>query len=248
MSKRAVDPRASFAHSARLALIVPLALERQCLSTAPATDSGTFITISQSGQGAYNAGRAARAAVEQGATALMSVGVAGGLVEGLSAGDAVIPDAVIDADSGRRFGCSESWSAMIRDRINALGGIHSGALLSVTDVLGTPMEKTAAADRYGSIACDMESAAVASIAHEAQVHFAALRVVSDAFSDELPKNVSQWVDNSGNALVRPVLGAMMSPGRWRSVISMTTRFRLAQRRLRQLSESLAAAAYCCPRS
>jgi adenosylhomocysteine nucleosidase len=247
MSGGAVNTPASFGHAARLTLIVPLALERRCLSSEPSNPSGTVITISQSGQGAKNAARAARAAIEQGATALMSIGVAGGLVERISTGDVVVPDRVIDSASGRTFGCSESWSSALRQCSGALGSVHSGTLLSVTDVLGTPEAKSSAAHRYGSIACDMESAAVASIAHEAQVHFAVLRVISDAYSDRLPNNVAGWVDNSGNARVRPVLGAMMSPGRWRTVISMATRFRLAQRRLSKLSEILVAAAYCCPK-
>lgn len=246
VSNAAVDTRASFAPVARLALIVPLALERQCLSAGSGAQSGTVISISQSGQGADNAARAAHTAIEQGATALMSVGVAGALVPGLSAGAAVIPDAVIDADSGRRFECSVSWSSAMRKCVDPMGDVYSGTLLGVSKVLATPSAKATAASRFGSIACDMESAAIAATASAAQVHFAVLRVISDAVSDELPGDVSGWVDRFGNARLRPVLGAMMSPRRWPSIISMTTRFRLAQRRLRRLSESLVVAAYCCP--
>jgi adenosylhomocysteine nucleosidase len=248
MSGRAADSHSSFSHSARLALIVPLALERQCLSTQQRAGSGTAISVSQSGQGALNAARAAQAAVQQGATALMSVGVAGGLVAELSAGDVVIPDAVIDAESGRQFECSTPWAEAMRLQLRELGDAASGRLLSVSDVLVTPAEKANAATRFGALACDMESAAVAAVAQEHQTHFAAVRVISDALADELPSNVGNWVDGSGNARVKPVLGAMISPGRWRSVISMSTRFRLAQRRLRQLSEHLVRADYCCPRS
>ncbi len=245
MPKAALDAPAS-APPARLALIVPLALERQCLSTGTAPRSATTVSVSQSGQGADNAARAARAALAQGATALMSVGVAGGLVPGLSAGDVVIPDRVIDDRSARSFSCSRAWSEAMRESVSELGVVSAGALLSVTDVLVSPAGKAAAAQSFDAVACDMESAAIAAVAHEAQVHFAALRVISDAVSDELPGNVSGWVDESGNARMGPVLGAMMSPGRWRTVISMTTRFRLAQRRLRQASETLLAAGYCCP--
>ena len=248
MSRRAAGTHSSFARSARLALIVPLALERQCLSTRQRQSSNVDISVSQSGQGAQNAARAARAAVAQGATALMSVGVAGGLVAELSAGDFVIPDAVIDADSGRRFECSDSWVASMREQLKDTDNASAGTLLSVTDVLTAPLEKAAAATRFAAVACDMESAAVAAVAHEHQVHFAVLRVISDALSDELPSNVGSWVDSSGNARVKPVLGAMMSPGRWHCVISMSTRFRLAQRRLRRLSARLVGVDYCCPRS
>jgi len=247
MSERAFEADASKARPAQLALIVPLALERQCLADTEVNHHGTIVTISQCGQGARNAARAARAAIEQGATALMSIGVAGGLAKGPDAGDAVVPDTVVNAEDGRAVACSQSWVAALRNHIDALGGAHSGSLLSVPDVLGKSSEKTAAGNRFRCVACDMESSAIGMVAQEAGVYFAVLRVISDTYSDELPNNVSRWVDNSGNARVAPVLGAIMSPARWRSVISMTTRFRFAQRRLRELSGALGAAAYCCPK-
>lgn len=247
MSDQAFEADASLARSAQLTLIVPLALERQCLGAGAANHAGTIVTVSQCGQGAGNAARAARAAIEHGATALMSIGVAGGLAEGLDAGDVVVPDTVVHAEDGRTVSCSQSWAQALRDRIDALGGAHSGSLLSVPDVLGKSSEKIAAGKQFACVACDMESSAIATVAQEAGVFFAVLRVISDTYLDELPNNVSGWVDNSGNARVAPVLGAMMSPGRWRSVISMTSRFRFAQRRLRALSGALGAAAYCCPK-
>jgi adenosylhomocysteine nucleosidase len=177
----------------------------------------------------------------------MSIGVAGGLVADLSAGDVVIPDAVIDSERGTQLDCSAAWSATMRESFSSDGRVTGGRLLSVSNVLATPAEKADAATRFSALACDMESAAVAAVAREHGVDFAAVRVISDGIADELPSNVGSWVDEVGNARVKPVLGAMMSPGRWRTVISMSTRFRLAQRRLRELSERLEAVDYCCPR-
>jgi len=92
----------------------------------------------------------------------------------------------------------------------------------------------------------MESAAVAAVAADAGVQFCALRIISDTYQDRLPDSVADWVDDTGNARVLPVLGELRSPARWRGVVTMVSRFHIAQRRLKQLSELLVSAAYCCP--
>jgi adenosylhomocysteine nucleosidase len=232
------------AESVRLALIVPLALERQCLTSAAAERSDSQLMILQSGQGADNAARIARLAIANGAQALLSIGVAGALSQELAAGDVVVPTAVIDAQTATKIDCSHGWSEALRRKVSESGTAHGGTLLSVTGVLASAAQKAAAAQRFGSVACDMESAAIAATAQEAKLQFAVLRVISDAAADELPSDVSNWVDSSGNPRMRPVLGAMLSPGRWRSVISMALNFRIARRRLRHLSEHLSAMDYC----
>lgn len=236
-------------HSARsplrLALIVPLALERQCLREVATGRAEVPVRVLQSGQGELNARRAAQSALRQGATALLSVGVAGALVPDLDAGDAVVPATVIAA-AGRNIDCAADWSRRIRAHIEGMCRVSDGALVCVPEVLTTPESKRSAAQRYDAVACDMESAAIAAVAGEAGADFAALRVISDRSSDVLPHDVASWVDEAGRAKLRPVLGALLSPSLWRPVMTMNRRFHIARRSLRRLSESLAAAAYCCP--
>lgn len=246
MPDTAVDAPPSSALPPRLALIVPLALERNCLVSGPLLQCGADVEVLQCGQGELNARRAAQSAVRHGASALLSVGVAGALAPGLHAGDAVVPAAVVAAPSGRRTDCSAQWSRMLRAHIEGQCRVSDGALLSVPDVLSTPAAKRSAAGQYDAVACDMESAAIAAVASDTGVHFAALRVISDTAADELPDDVAGWVDEAGNAKLLPVLSALLSPSRWRSVMTMNRRFQSARRSLRQLSHSLAAAAYCCP--
>lgn len=248
MAGTAVSRTDSFTQTPRLVLIVPLAVERQCLSGVEATQFGAAVSVLQSGQGAQNAANAARTAIDRGATALLSIGVAGGLSQETAVGDVVVPDAVVEATRGTRIECAPAWAAAIRDVLAPLRGIHAGCLLSVPEVIGNSAARQAAADAYGAIACDMESAAIAAVAADAQVDFATLRVISDAFRDELPEDIAEWVDSKGNARISPVLSAIMTPARWRSLYSMAARFRLAQRRLRRLSEMLAPVGYCCLQS
>jgi len=247
MPDRAVDAPPSTLRQARLALIVPLALERHCLTNTPEPTSDTALEVLQCGQGELGARRAALSAVTQGASALLSVGIAGALDARLAAGDAVVPASVVAAGTGRRIKCSQDWSRSLRARIEGQCRVSDGALLSVPDVLTSAASKSAAARQYDAVACDMESAAIAAVAQDAGVPFAALRVISDESADELPDDVAQWIDESGNARLRPVLATLLSPGRWRLLMTMNGRFRVARRSLRRLSRSLTAAAYCCPR-
>ncbi len=248
MADSTVDLSATPATRAQLFLIVPLALERQCLHIVPGSEFEPLVNIFQSGQGAENARRAAHAALANGASALMSVGVAGALAGELDAGDVIVPSFVVDAHTGRQLPCSSAWTQDLRARIRSVCVAADGPLLSVSEVLTTPEEKRQAASRYGALACDLESAAIAAVAEEAGAHFSALRVISDTNDDKLPDGVADWVDDTGKARVLPVLSELKSPGRWRGVVTMVSRFHKAQRRLNQLSELLAAVAYCCPRS
>lgn len=245
MSIGAMRARSATSTPARLALIVPLSVERQCLADARPELAGV-LEVLQSGQGEKNAARAARDAVRKGATALLSIGIAGGIAEAVHVGDIAIAETIIAEQSGESFPCSQSWVRALQQQLSDKSGVHSGRLLSVGDVLTTQQEKLTAAGRYHAIACDMESAAIAEVAASAGVHFAAIRVISDARADELPRGVADWVDDAGNARIAPVLKALLSPAYWRPVYMMTARFRVAQRRLRQLSHELSAVGYCCP--
>ena len=231
---------------ASLGVIVPLAPERRCLRPGAVASDGVTVSVHQSGQGPRNATRVAAAAIANGATALLSVGVAGALSAELEAGDVVVPGTVIDAASGATVECAATWTADLRAAAAASGTVSEQMLLSVSAVLTTPEKKRAAAARFGAVACDMESAAIGAVAAQAGVAFAVLRVICDNSADELPDNVEGFVDDTGNARLLPVIGAMMVPGRWRSVLTMNTRFRQAQRRLNLLSDALAPSAYCCP--
>ena len=120
-------------------------------------------TILAGGMGATAAERAARTLTD--ATALISSGYAGGLAA--PAGRGVI---VVDTDSP----IFDARPPAIRGRI-----------ADSQTMVATPEARARLAAATGAIAVDMESAAIARVARERGIPFAAIRVVTDGPDDTL---------------------------------------------------------------
>lgn len=201
---------------------VVVALEREArLVRAAARACAAPLPLAVSGIGARRARRAALARVDAGATLLLSIGFAGGLQPALAAGDLVVPDAVCDEHGAPHAVCTAA-AAVLREALReALPGparVHRGVLASVARPAATAADKRALAASLHAIAVDMESAAVARVARERGIGFAALRAVSDAATQELPRAVLAAVDPTG--CVRPLallLALARRPGELRAL-------------------------------
>ena len=227
----------------RVALIAALAVERAGLA------SGDGAAFHQSGPGAARAGAAARAAVAGGAAAIVSWGFAGGLAAALAAGDVVLPVRIV-GPGGAEWLADARWHAALAAGLAAALGararIHVGALVCVAHVLESPRAKLALAETTGAVAADMESAAVAAVAAEHGLPFAAVRVVADTSADTLPADVGEWVDAAGHRKLMPVLGAAIRPLQWPALLTIAARYRLARRTLAAAARHLATCDYCVP--
>lgn len=232
-------------HARGVAIIVALSAERATLNRAMSMHDSRETAVLQSGPGGARAGAAARAAIASGATALLSWGIAGGLEPQLQAGTVLVPKRVV-VPGGERFVVDPLWRDALATALGAAFAVHDGDLLSVDDVLYSPSAKASAAERTGSVAVDMESAAIAQAAAAADVPFAAVRVVADSLRDPLPPNVDLWVDSAGRQRVAPVLGAALRPAHWPVLAALARRYRIARRTLAAVADSLVPADFFCP--
>ena len=121
------------------------------------------------GMGAECVTRAAEAAVQLGATALVSVGYAGGLTDAARASTVWVPATVIDAATGERFAT----------------GVGTGTLVSVSMVANIE-SKRSLADKFGGDLVDMEAAAVARHAERRGIPSYAVKAISDTREARLP--------------------------------------------------------------
>jgi adenosylhomocysteine nucleosidase len=110
---------------------------------------------------------------------VISVGFAGALDASLRVGDVVLPKAVINSADGSR---SDMESG-------------DGILVSSPAVAGKD-QKARLAKAYGSVAVDMEAAAVAQGASARGIEFAAIKVISDAADFEMPA-LDRFVTSDG---------------------------------------------------
>jgi adenosylhomocysteine nucleosidase len=126
---------------------------------------------------AAGAEAAARRLVEEGATALISFGLAGGLDPVLRPGALIVPSAVIARDE--RHATDPDLSRM-------LGGTTPQHVHGADAIVASVEEKRRLWQRTAAAAVDLESGAVARIAAVHNIPFAVLRAICDPAECALP--------------------------------------------------------------
>ncbi|MGH8751502.1 MAG: hypothetical protein ACREUV_07330 [Burkholderiales bacterium] len=184
-----------------IGVVAALPLEARCLTRARlkigesiALDTGGWIHVS--GIGRANAQRAAHSLLDAGASALLSWGVAGGLAPELTAGTLVLPQVIIAAEKNQ-FAVDPVWRARLHDCLAPHVVISGGAITESLSVISDPRQKQKLAQASGAAAVDMESAAIAQVAREANVPFAAIRVVVDTAAMSIPRSIIRATDETG---------------------------------------------------
>ena len=144
---------------------------------------------------------------------VVSTGFAGGVRPGFHTGDLVLASEVIHAPTGDRHKPVSSYFSL-SDRASV------GPFVTVEKALPDPKAKAWAGNRFGAIAVDMESAAVAQAADEAGVAWAAIRVILDPMEKPLV------VRSRAHAL-----RLLAAPRRWKEFFGFLQTVRLASRSL-----------------
>jgi adenosylhomocysteine nucleosidase len=184
--------------------------------------------VQLSGVGPRRAGVAAKNLLEHGATALLSWGSAGALVPDLSPGSLVLPRLVIGANQSS-YPTNPSWHECLFNRLKGHIDLFQGTLAESVTVLKSPTEKRLLFERTGAIAVDMESGAVAEVAHEAHVPFMAIRTIADSFNAAIPETSLAAVDEFGQLnLLKLLEGLVQRPLELVPMIRLGRNFRAAQ--------------------
>ena len=132
--------------------------------------------------------RMAQRLVDDGAIALISFGLAGGLDPALAPGTLLAPHAVLS--QGRMIGCDEG----LRSR---LSGESIPCVLAGDAVVASAPEKRRLWQETGAGAVDLESGAVAEVATAAALPFAVLRAICDPAGRDLPSAATGALDEQG---------------------------------------------------
>lgn len=190
---------------------------------------GTLVRVS--GMGLTAAARCARSLVDEGATALVSWGMAGGLDPRLAPGTIFLPESVISPSGDAAATCGP-WRERLAAAIAAQRPLIEGRLLTSARAVGALAEKAALFRQTGAVAVDMESAAVAEVAHSRQLPFIAVRVIVDGAADALPRAVTAAADSEGHLQIWRLLGALArTPGELGPLLRLAGRYRVANRSL-----------------
>lgn len=185
--------------------VVGLASEARILTRAlESHDPGAARRVAVAAADERRAGELARQLLAEGAEALVSFGMAGGLDPALRPGDLVLPEAVRLPD-GSLIATAPAWRARWMTLARELGLRCAGGGLtgSPQPVLGI-VEKRRLRERAGAAAVDMESHAVAAVAARAAVPFIAVRAIADPAGRALPQAVVGSIGPDG----RPRIGRL----------------------------------------
>ena len=158
--------------------------------------------------GGGNAARLAAAidrSVGEGASGLLSFGMAGGLEPGLPPGTIVVPGAVIAGTE--RFATDPLWTGNLRAMLPH--GVEA-ALAGVSSPVATISAKAGLRATTGAAAADMESHIAARAAQRFGLPLAALRVIADPAERALPRAAIAALGEDGRpdlwALLRSLFG------------------------------------------
>jgi adenosylhomocysteine nucleosidase len=197
---------------------------------------GAFLQVS--GIGRARAFTAARAALEKGATALMSWGIAGGLSPDLPPGSLILPKMIIGADrSGHPSDLA--WHASLCSRLEGYVDFHTETLAESTTALRTAEEKASLYRQTGAFAVDMESGAVAAVAQSAGVPFVAIRAIADSAGTEIPRVTLQAFDEFGQLNLLGLLnGLTHHPSELPALIRLGLHFCRAQTTLMKVAKRI----------
>jgi adenosylhomocysteine nucleosidase len=224
----------------RLGIVAAMGTEARSLVKHPIAKGkiirlpdGAMIQVS--GIGPQKASSAAKALMEEGATALLSWGSAGGLNPKLSSGSLVLPKAIIRADRSI-YPTDAQWHERLCNRLRGHIDLHEGPLAESSTPLNNHLQKEDFYRRTEAIAVDMESGAVAAVAQEADISFMAIRAISDPFDAMISTSILNAIDEFGELdMLRLTKGLMRHPFELFSLIRLGQNFRAAQTTLAKVA-------------
>lgn len=169
--------------------------------------------------------RMAERLIADGATALISFGLAGGLDPALGAGALLAPRRVIC--EGRDYACDVDLHRQMQGEAGSCESLFAGQA-----VVAHVEEKARLWQRYGAAAIDLESGMVAEVAAACGVPFAVMRAICDPASRSLPPAAVEALDETGR--VRPMKMAGMLARHPQDILGLVALGRDAARARRAL--------------
>jgi adenosylhomocysteine nucleosidase len=201
--------------SLTVGVVTGSSVEARCLR-------GLHVRIACSGGSAERARSEATRLVAEGAAALVSFGLGGGLAPERRPGDLLLPESV------RSTGAAV-WSVdpIWRERVHAgliAGGLgpRAGAILGSERIVATKANKRELFEATGAQTVDMESHEVAAVAAAAGLPFLVIRALADPYDQVIPQVAREALRPDGRVRLQGLLGGLFrEPGGAMALIRLT---------------------------
>lgn len=192
------------------------------------------VRIGISGANAKRAEDIAAGFCREGARAVISVGVSGGLAPHLTTGDLILGETV-RTKSGEEFFASRNLIASLETAGLTVSMQHA-TVFGSDAIIASAREKARLFERYGAAAVDMESHGAARAARAAGVPFAAVRAIADPASRALPSAALNAVrPDGGTRTFSVLLECAKAPRQFPALLQLGSD---SNKALRSLSDSL----------
>ncbi|MFQ5774442.1 MAG: purine phosphorylase [Kiloniellaceae bacterium] len=192
----------------RFAVVTGLAAEARLIQKAHARAGRAAPGLACAGASGARARAHAARLIAEGAEAVISFGLCGGLDPALRPGDLVLAEEIATSD-GRKIPAHAPTRARLLERLEAAGlRPAGGALLGSDRPVAKAAEKAALYATTRARAVDMESHGVALAAEAAGVPVAALRAVADPAERDLPRAALKATGPDGRLRLLAVLATM----------------------------------------
>jgi len=149
---------------------------------------------------------AAERLLAEGATTLVSFGIAGALAPGLASGALLLPRRVL-TENGEAYVVDQGLHARLAVALGLAADERD--LHGAQRVVGAIEAKAALFRHTGAVAVDLESGYVAAAAARRGRPFIVLRAIADPAGFALPPAAAAGLDEAGNVAFAPVLRALL---------------------------------------
>jgi adenosylhomocysteine nucleosidase len=197
-----------------VAVVTGLLAEARCLR-------GLKMRIACTGGSAERAHAEALRLVAGGASALVSFGLAGGLVPELRPGDLLLPETV-RSPSGESIRTHLPWRQRLSSVLQAGSvSISDGTLAGSARVVAVPSDKRALFETTGARAVDMESYVVAEVARNAGIPFVVIRAIADPADRAIPQPALEALRPDGRIRIPAIVGGVIrQPGQLSALVRL----------------------------
>jgi len=204
------------------------------------------VLVVRCGIGRERATHAARDLVRARVAALLSWGTAAALDETLDQGDLVLARQVVGRD-GRHTRLDDDWLRRLLPMAESTGPCHAGGIAEADGVLRDADDKRRLHALSGALVADMESAAVAEVAHGAAIPALAIRAVADSALTRIPRSALAAVNDDGDVnAARCVAALLRAPGELAPLLRLGQEFRAARARLAEFAQRTGPGFLCPP--
>ena len=168
-----------------------------------------FITdnllIAHAGAGPQQAESAARLLLSKGAQHLISWGCCAALEPSLNAGDLCLPEIFITAEQNSPLKADSKWHHHAVQILEDYCPVFTDTLLESQIIISSAQRKNELNTETGCAVLDMESVAVARVAHDTNIPFLTIRAVADSATMDLPGAVNFALNDQGNVELKKLL-------------------------------------------